>query len=86
MLTANNNLYKKINKQIQCLTCQRYCLIDDNQVGFCGTRLNRKGKLCSLIYGVVNGIQVDPIEKKPLYHFFPGTQVLSVGSYGCNYH
>jgi pyruvate formate lyase activating enzyme len=73
------------NKKIKCLACQRYCQILEGRVGFCNTRLNKKGQLYSLIYGILNGIQVDPIEKKPLYHFYPGTQVLSLGSYGCNY-
>lgn len=79
-------LFKKLpQNKVQCLACQRYCQIASNGVGFCQTRLNKKGELYSLTYGVLNGIQADPIEKKPLYHFYPGTQVLSIGSYGCNY-
>lgn len=79
-------LYKKLpQNKIQCLACQRYCKIADSQVGFCQTRRNVNGELYALTYGILNGIQIDPIEKKPLYHFHPGTQVLSVGSYGCNY-
>lgn len=72
-------------KKVKCLACQRYCQINNNQVGFCQTRLNKDGQLYSLTYGILNGIQIDPIEKKPMYHFYPGTQVLSIGSYGCNY-
>ena len=72
-------------KKVKCLACQRYCQIEEDQVGFCRTRLNRKGELYSLIYGRLSGVQIDPIEKKPLYHFYPGTEVLSIGSYGCNY-
>jgi len=79
-------LFRKLaDKKLKCLVCQRYCQIADGQVGFCQTRLNKDGQIYSLNYGVLNGIQVDPIEKKPLYHFYPGTQVLSIGSYGCNY-
>ena len=79
-------LFKQLDKQkVQCFACQRYCKIAPGQVGFCQTRLNKNGQLYALTYGVLNGIQIDPIEKKPLYHFYPGTQVLSIGSYGCNY-
>ncbi|MFC1711134.1 AmmeMemoRadiSam system radical SAM enzyme [Patescibacteria group bacterium] len=76
---------KLLNKEVLCLACQRYCRIKDNKTGFCQTRLNQNGQLFSLTYGVINGIQLDPIEKKPLYHFYPGSQVASIGSYGCNY-
>jgi len=79
-------LFKKLdNGKVKCLACQRFCLILPGQVGFCGARLNKNGNLFSLTYGILNGLQVDPIEKKPLYHFCPGTSVLSIGSYGCNY-
>jgi pyruvate formate lyase activating enzyme len=79
-------LFKKFShKKVQCLACQRYCFINNGQVGFCQTRLNQNGQLYSLIDGILSGLQIDPIEKKPLYHFHPGTQVLSFGSYGCNY-
>ena len=85
-LVYKAKLFKKLSKNIvQCLACQRYCKIKLDNVGFCGTRLNKKGVLYSLTYGVLTGIQIDPIEKKPLYHFYPGSQVLSIGSYGCNY-
>ncbi|HUV46696.1 MAG TPA: AmmeMemoRadiSam system radical SAM enzyme [Candidatus Bathyarchaeia archaeon] len=71
--------------KIRCLACQRYCQITDDQVGFCQTRINKKGGLFSLTYGILSGLQIDPIEKKPLYHFYPGSEALSFGSYGCNY-
>ena len=57
----------------------------EGQRGFCGTRLNRGGKLYSLIYGTSSGVCADPIEKKPLYHFHPGSSVLSAGTQGCNF-
>jgi len=69
---------------LQCLLCPRHCIIKPNQVGFCGVRRNVDGMLYSLNYGQLTSIAVDPIEKKPLYHFFPGEKILSVGSWGCN--
>jgi len=79
-------LYEKLaDKSVQCHVCQRRCLIKDEQRGYCRTRLNRDGKLYTLIYGLVSSIMVSPIEKKPVYHFFPGSRWLSLGSYGCNF-
>jgi len=80
-------LYQKLkNKTVKCQVCQRRCVISDGQVGFCLSRVNKNGQLYSLLYGIVNGhLQVDPIEKKPFYHFKPGSQVVSVGSFGCNF-
>ncbi len=79
-------IYKKLkNQSVQCRVCQRRCFINEGKTGFCSTKLNSKGKLYSLNYGRVQGIQVDPIEKKPFYHFRPGSLVPSVGSFGCNF-
>lgn len=79
-------LYQKLqNKTIRCLACQRKCLIEDQQVGFCLSRKNIAGKLISLNYGKITGIQADPIEKKPFYHFKPGSMVATIGTYGCNF-
>lgn len=79
-------LYEKLaDNSVQCHVCQRRCLIKDKQRGYCRTRLNRDGKLYSLIFGIVSTIMVSPIEKKPVYHFFPGSRWLSLGSYGCNF-
>ncbi len=79
-------LYKKINKkQIQCLTCSHYCFIKNNDIGLCGVRKNKNGKLYSLNYGKVCALNIDPVEKKPLFHFLPGTQTLSLASTGCNF-
>lgn len=80
-------LFKKLkNKKIRCLTCQRYCQILPGKTGFCLTRLNQDGSLYALNYGLLNGPpQADPIEKKPFYHFLPGTKTFSLGSFGCNY-
>ncbi len=87
MKKAQLKLFKKLKgKKLKCFACQRYCTIDPGQTGHCQARYNQQGQLYSLTYGILNGIQIDPIEKKPMYHFYPGTQVLSLGSYGCNYH
>jgi len=79
-------LYKKLpKKKVQCNVCQRRCIIANKKTGYCGTRYNENGKLYTLIYEIVSAINVDPIEKKPLFHFCPGTQVLSLGTLGCNF-
>ncbi|OGC07252.1 AmmeMemoRadiSam system radical SAM enzyme [candidate division WOR-1 bacterium RIFOXYD2_FULL_36_8] len=71
-------------ENVHCFLCPRDCRIKNGSVGYCGVRQNIDGKLYSLIYNIVSSIANDPIEKKPLYHFHPGTRVLSVGTYGCN--
>lgn len=67
-----------------CELCPRFCVLKRGQRGFCGVRENHNGIGVSLGYGNLSAIHIDPMEKKPLYHFMPGTQVLSVGSFGCN--
>lgn len=70
--------------KIKCLLCPRECVIDVNRTGFCGVRKNIDGKLQLLVYGKPVTVHVDPIEKKPLYHFLPGAAVFSIGTVGCN--
>lgn len=70
--------------RLRCLLCPHSCLIAAGNRGLCGVRENRDGMIFSTTYGIISGYALDPIEKKPLYHFFPGTSILSVGSYGCN--
>ncbi len=70
--------------RIHCYLCPRHCHIRDGQGGFCFIRVNRGGKLYSLGYGAPAALQIDPIEKKPLNHFLPGTRVFSMGTAGCN--
>jgi len=70
--------------RVLCTLCPRYCRIGEDQAGFCYIRKNIGGKLYSLGYGKSTGFAVDPIEKKPLNHFLPGTGVLSFGTAGCN--
>ncbi len=72
---------------VQCTLCPRNCYVQPDKIGFCLVRKNIDGKLYSLVYGrVAGGLAVDPIEKKPLFHFLPGTSVLSFGTVGCNLH
>ncbi len=72
------------NGKILCTLCPRYCTISEGQKGFCFIRENIDGKLYSTGYGRPIGFAVDPIEKKPLSHFYPGTDILSFGTAGCN--
>jgi len=76
---------KQKDKKVRCFTCQRKCLVAPNQWGFCQTRINQNGVLKSVIYGVVSHVNLDSIEKKPVYHFKPGSPCLSYGTYGCNF-
>jgi pyruvate formate lyase activating enzyme len=77
-------LYKTGNTKAECLLCPHFCKIAEGKRGICGVRRNIDGKIVLEAYGVISGIALDPVEKKPLYHFFPGHNILSVGSYGCN--
>jgi pyruvate formate lyase activating enzyme len=70
--------------KVVCDLCPRYCKLGEGQAGFCYIRVNRDGGLFSLGYGRPASLQVDPIEKKPLNHFMPGTRILSLGTAGCN--
>jgi pyruvate formate lyase activating enzyme len=67
-----------------CYLCPRHCHIGDGQAGFCFIRVNQGGRLYSLGYGAPAALQIDPIEKKPLNHFLPGTRIFSMGTAGCN--
>jgi pyruvate formate lyase activating enzyme len=75
---------KESEDKILCVLCPRGCKLDDGQSGVCGTRENIEGTLYSMVYEKPVAIHIDPIEKKPLYHFFPGVRILSLGTYGCN--
>ncbi len=77
---------KRKDRKVKCTLCPRYCIIPMDKTGFCGVRKNEEGSLVSLIYGNASSMAIDPIEKKPLYNFFPGTLVFSLGSFGCNMH
>ena len=69
---------------MHCYLCPRHCHIHAGQAGFCFIRVNRGGKLYSLGYGSPAALQIDPVEKKPLSHFLPGSRVFSIGTAGCN--
>ncbi|MCX8094696.1 MAG: AmmeMemoRadiSam system radical SAM enzyme [Caldisericia bacterium] len=78
-------LYEKLDKKkVRCNLCYKRCLIKESEFGFCGVRKNIDGTLFTTIYGVISSIAIDPIEKKPLFHFYPGSQTLSLGTWGCN--
>ena len=79
--------YKKVEgkDRITCLLCHHACQLKEEQVGICGVNKNVNGELKTLVYGHPIALNVDPVEKKPLYHFLPGTQVLSFGTIGCNF-
>ncbi len=78
-------LQKKINNKTQCLTCLRRCIIRDGSSGYCGTRIGKNGKIYTMLYGIVSSMAISPIEKKPMFHFYPGSLWLSLGSFGCNF-
>jgi len=69
---------------VRCNLCPHRCNIPDNKYGICGTRYNRAGTLITTGYGIVSSIALDPIEKKPLYMYRPGSMILSIGGFGCN--
>ncbi len=77
---------KLANSRIKCHICQWRCVISPNNVGVCRMYKNIDGNLFSMNYALASSVAIDPIEKKPLYHFFPGSQVFSLGSWGCNFH
>jgi pyruvate formate lyase activating enzyme len=74
------------NQTLRCDLCPWYCILKPGQTGVCKVRENINGKLITHVYQKVAALGVDPIEKKPLYHFYPGKNILSVGEVGCNLH
>ena len=79
-------LYKKLERErVSCFLCSRRCTIADGKRGFCGVRENRGGTLYSLVWGRPCSYAIDAIEKKPFYHFFPGTSAFSLATVGCNF-
>jgi pyruvate formate lyase activating enzyme len=73
-----------VGKRVHCFLCARHCNIPDGKIGFCGVRKNLDGKLFTLNYGRLTAMAADPIEKKPLNHFHPGSTVFSIATAGCN--
>ncbi|MCF6331822.1 MAG: AmmeMemoRadiSam system radical SAM enzyme [Draconibacterium sp.] len=79
--------YSKLgNNKVRCELCPWFCQLNSGQTGICKVRTNEKGKLITLVYNKVAALGTDPIEKKPLYHFHPGKNILSLGEVGCNLH
>ena len=80
-------LYKTLGeKKVHCFLCSHHCKIGESEFGFCGVRRNQEGKLYTYAYGKLIAAHIDPIEKKPLYHFLPGSRAFSVATAGCNFH
>lgn len=79
-------LWKKLkDEKVQCRLCNHFCIIESGKHGICGVRQNIEGSLMTKTYDLVAAINVDPVEKKPLYHFLPGTKTFSLGTQGCNF-
>lgn len=71
--------------KVRCRICPHNCVIPDGKSGICHTQINRNGTLWSTAYGNPCSVSIDPIEKKPLFHFFPGEKILSLATAGCNF-
>ena len=79
-------LFNKLeDKKVRCQACNHQCIIKEGNRGICGVRENLSGTLVSLVYGKVIAAHCDPIEKKPLFHFLPGTRSHSIATVGCNF-
>jgi pyruvate formate lyase activating enzyme len=76
---------KRDDGRVQCRLCPHNCIIAEGKTGICRVRVNRGNVLYTAIYGEVSSVAMDPIEKKPLYHFFPGNSILSIGTVGCSF-
>jgi len=77
--------YEKLNNKVHCFLCPHNCVIEEGHFGKCRVRTHEKGELYTINYGEITSIALDPIEKKPLHYFKPCTNILSVGSFGCNF-
>lgn len=78
--------WKKLeDNKVQCFLCNHFCVIPPDTTGKCGVRLNQNGVLYSLVYGEIVAENIDPIEKKPFFHFFPGSLSFSIATCGCNF-
>jgi pyruvate formate lyase activating enzyme len=85
--TKEASLYRRERrKQVRCQLCANQCLLDDGQKGICQARWNDSGALYTLVYGRITAESVEAIEKKPLFHYYPGSWAYSVGTPGCNFH
>ena len=73
------------SRTVKCTACKYYCTIIENGFGFCGARKNEKGKIIITTHSKPCSLNLDPIEKKPLFHYLPGSETLSIGFFGCNF-
>jgi pyruvate formate lyase activating enzyme len=79
-------LYEPLeDRKVRCRLCAHHCKVDDGQAGICQVRINRRGRLETLVYGKLVARNVDPIEKKPLFHYLPGSRSFSIATVGCNF-
>ncbi len=78
-------LYSKVKDAVRCDLCARRCVIDEGETGFCRVRVVENGVLYSIVYGLVDGMAPDPVEKKPLFHFAPGSNTFSISTSSCNF-
>ncbi|MBN1259350.1 MAG: AmmeMemoRadiSam system radical SAM enzyme [Anaerolineae bacterium] len=79
-------LYERLSdKRVQCHLCAHHCVIYEGERGLCGVRENQEGNLYTLVYGKLIAEHIDPVEKKPLFHFYPGSRVYSIATPGCNF-
>lgn len=80
------NYFKRVDEtKIRCNICAHYCMLKEGKSGICGVNRNSKGAIETMVYNRPAALNVDPIEKKPLYHFLPGSRTLSLGTVGCNF-
>jgi len=84
-MVKDAQFWEKHGDKIRCCLCPHNCKIGEKQYGLCSVRTNMEGNLKTINYGEITAMALDPIEKKPLYHFHPGSKILSVGSFGCNF-
>ncbi len=79
-------LWEKLSDgKVKCNLCHFHCIIPEGKMGICNVRINKNGELKTILDSFVSSVAIDPIEKKPLYHFYPGTKVLSLGTWSCNF-
>lgn len=76
--------YENLEDKIRCRVCPHNCLIDEGTFGVCKLRTVKNGEPIAINYGEVTSLSIEPIEKKPLYHYKPSKDILSIGSFGCN--
>lgn len=78
-------LYDRCGERVECRNCERRCILGEEEMGFCATRKKLGGRLYTLEYGEISSLSANPIEKKPFFHFHPGTRALTIGSWSCNF-